>query len=118
MQKEGLNAHQRSTNIQQAGKRAVAQLLVVIMEKMRRMVRNCLQREGRKHRSSTPSSRCVNVMFCVFSCPMVGEGVNADSLSVCLFVLPPVVTCAVAVALCPFFHSSFTAGLNGKKAWK
>jgi hypothetical protein len=118
MQKEVLNGHQRSTNIQQAVRRAVVQLLVVIMEKMRRMVKNCLQREGRKHRSGTPSRRCVSVMFCAFSCPIVGEGVNADSLSVCLSMLSPVVTCAVAVALYPSFHSWFTTGLNGKKTCK
>jgi hypothetical protein len=117
MQKEVLNAHQRSTNIQQAVKRAVAQLLVLIMEKMRRTVRNCLQREGRKRRSSTPSRRCVNVMFRAFSCPMVGEGVNADSPSVCLSMLSPVVTCAIA-ALYPSFHSWFTASLNGRKTCK
>jgi hypothetical protein len=118
MQKEVLNARQRSTNIQQAVKRAVAQLLVVIMEMMRRMVTNCLQRERRKDRSSTPSRRCVNVMFCAFSCSMVGEGVNADSLSVCLSMLSPVVTCGITVALYPSFHSWFTAGLNGKQTCK
>jgi len=118
MQKEVRNAHQRSTNVRQAVMRAVAQLLVVITEKMRRMVRNCLQREGRKRRSSTPSRRCVNVIFCAFSCPMVGEGVNADSLSVCLSILAPVVTCTVAVALCPSLHSWFTTDLNGKKTCK
>jgi len=57
-------------------------------------------------------------MFCVFSCAVVGEGVNADSLSVCLFVLPPDVTCAIAFALGSFSHSWFATGLNGKKAWK
>ena len=83
MQKEVLNTHQRSTNIQQAVTRTVAQLLVVIMEKMRRTVRNCLQREGRKQHSSTPSRRCVNVILYAFSCPLVGEGMNADFVSVC-----------------------------------
>jgi hypothetical protein len=47
MQKEIVNAHRRSTNIEQAVMIAVTQLPVVIMEKMRRMVRNSLQREGR-----------------------------------------------------------------------
>ena len=117
MQKEVLNPHQRSTNLQQAVKRAVAQLLVVIMVKMRRMVTNCPQREGRKRRNSTPSRRWVNVMLCDFSCPMVEEGVNADFPSVCLSMLTPVVTCGIA-ALYPSFHPWFTTGLNGKNTCK
>jgi hypothetical protein len=64
MQKEGLNARQRSTNVKQAVKRAVAQLPVVIMEKMRMMMKHHLRRERRKNRSSTPSRRYVDVMVC------------------------------------------------------
>jgi transketolase len=67
MMKEVLDTHQRNSSVKQAVKRAVAQLPVVIMEKMRITMGHHLRRDRRKHHGSTPSRRYVDMMFCAVS---------------------------------------------------